>query len=726
MLGAGDASRVLAYRFGAFDVNPGNGELRKAGIRIRLQEQPFQVLSLLLQNAGGIVTREQIQKQLWPDGTFVDFDNAINSAVRKLRDALGDTAENPRYIETLPRKGYRFVAPLTTVRDNTSPPELPALQVDHKGKPRLNIMSIAAGIAAVAVVGAAAWFAPAIKKSEVRDVVVIPLTTNPGHQLQPTFAPDGTRVAFSWEGPDGDNTDIYVKLVGPGDPVRLTSDPAEDYSPAWSPDGRWIAALRSMSRRPAVILIPATGGPQREVIRIEVDMPGRVNCVGVQGSSVCADAIYSRGPSLRWSSDGKFLFTSAKKGADSSLAITRINVESGEQQIITSPPEATSNDLHPAVSPDGRTVAFLRTTGFLIRDIWTMPVSDGAQPRRLTTDGADAGPPVWTPDGRELIFSSNRGGRRELWRVPASGAGQPERIAGVGENALTIDISPRQDRLIFEQRHGSSNLWKIPLQSGTAGEPQRVTATTRADMSPHYSPDQKKISFRSDRSGVSEIWVCDAEGSNAIQLTSFGTASSGSPRWSPDGRYIVFDSNAEGNQDIWLVGSQGGRAVRVTTNAADDIIPSWSHDGQWIYFSSKRTGRFEMWKIRPDGSAETQLTSAGGYSGYESADGKYLYYKGAGASPMWRIPVEGGPPAKVTDWGGVRVFTPVKSGIYLGGGPAGEQLRFLDFITGEIRVIADFGPHGNANVAISPDGHWALYSRREQSNTNLFLAENFR
>ena len=93
---------------------------------------------------------------------------------------------------------------------------------------------------------------------------------------------------------------------------------------------------------------------------------------------------------------------------------------------------------------------------------------------------------------------------------------------------------------------------------------------------------------------------------------------------------------------------------------------------------------------------------------------------------MWRIPVEGGTPTKVADWGGTRVFTPSKTGIYLGGGPTGTELRFLDFVTGGIRVIADFGRHGNPNVAISSDGRWALYSRSEQSNTNLILVENFR
>src|SRR5207245_1342406 len=146
---------------------------------------------------------------------------------------------------------------------------------------------------------------------------------------------------------------------------------------------------------------------------------------------------------------------------------------------ITAPPRGLSGDLDPAVSPDGRALAFLRTSGFATRDIWVISVSNGApsgaQPKRLTNDGVDAGPPVWTLDGRELIFSSDRGGRQQLWRLPVSGSGNPVRLAGVGENAYNIGISLRGQRLAYEQKNNSASLWKIPIESGEGGEPVRVT-----------------------------------------------------------------------------------------------------------------------------------------------------------------------------------------------------------------------------------------------------------
>src|SRR5437763_16466281 len=121
----GTEHQVPAYRFGAFELYTRSGDLRKRGIRIKLQDQPREILLLLLDKAGEVVTREQIQKHLWPDSTFVDFDNAINSAVRKLRDALGDTAENPRFIEMLARRGYRFIAPVSSSAENAPSPAAP-------------------------------------------------------------------------------------------------------------------------------------------------------------------------------------------------------------------------------------------------------------------------------------------------------------------------------------------------------------------------------------------------------------------------------------------------------------------------------------------------------------------------------------------------------------------------------------------------------------------------
>jgi DNA-binding winged helix-turn-helix (wHTH) protein len=270
----------LAFQFGAFEFNPRTRELRKHGVRIKLQEQPLQVLTLLLEHPGEVVTREEIQKRLWPEGTYVDFDNAINNAVRKLREALSDSPENPRFVETLARRGYRFIAPVWQSASNSSfrgtlsrfPSQTVPLP-QGTPKPELVIKPertqrrhryFALGLVALAIgliVATVLWTTRTTHQRVETEFHSIPLTSYPGTESGPSFSPDGTRVAFSWDGPHEDNLDVYVKLVGAGDPVRLTKHPADDHDPAWSPDGNWIAFLRDLNDTERVILlVPALGG----------------------------------------------------------------------------------------------------------------------------------------------------------------------------------------------------------------------------------------------------------------------------------------------------------------------------------------------------------------------------------------------------------------------------------------------------------------------------------
>jgi Tol biopolymer transport system component len=250
--------------------------------------------------------------------------------------------------------------------------------------------------------------------------------------------------------------------------------------------------------------------------------------------------------------------------------------------------------------------------------------------------------------------------------------------------------------------------------------------TTKRDTWAQYSPDGRHIVFESDRSGVHEIWMCEANGSNAFQLTNFGKGWSGSPRWSPDGLDVAFDSNVAGSWDIYLIRVQGGRPTRLTTSPATDAIPNWSQDGNWIYFTSNRTGRHEIWKIRRDGSSEKQVTTTGGMIAVESPDGKYLYYKNKeGEGEIWRMPAGGGVPSKILNSVMGRAFTVTKRGIYFcGGSTVRTDLRFLDFANNSVRVISPLGDWQSA--ILSPDEQWALYSRKEFLSMNLVLVENFR
>src|SRR5215472_16506178 len=161
------------------------------------------------------------------------------------------------------------------------------------------------------------------------------------------------------------------------------------------------------------------------------------------------------------------------------------------------------------------------------------------------------------------------------------------------------------NRLAWQPRHEGPNV---------GPKATSLISSSRSDDSPQFSPDGKRIAFQSDRSGHPEIWVCGEDGSNAVQLTSFGGPYVTTPRWSPDGARIAFDSNAAGEFDIWVVGAGGGKAQRMTNHPANDGNPSWSRDGKWIYFDSARTGEQQVWKMPADGGEPIQVTREGGYA----------------------------------------------------------------------------------------------------------------
>lgn len=170
-------------RFATFEVDLRTGELRKQGVRVKLQEQPFHVLIALLQRPGTVVTREELRSQLWQSDTFVDFDNGLNTCINKLREALGDSADNPRFIETLPRRGYRFLAPVT--KDGVENPATAAVgrKVVLRGAVAVVLL-----VAAVAFAGMARWWTGRSANPPVRSIAVLPFTNLSGDPNQEYFA----------------------------------------------------------------------------------------------------------------------------------------------------------------------------------------------------------------------------------------------------------------------------------------------------------------------------------------------------------------------------------------------------------------------------------------------------------------------------------------------------------------------------------------------------------
>jgi DNA-binding winged helix-turn-helix (wHTH) protein len=274
---ASQSQSPRVVRFGVFELDLRARELLKRGVRLRIHDQPFQVLVALAERPGEVVTREELRQRLWPGDTFVDFDHSINTAVNKLRETLGDSAETPRFIETIARRGYRFVAPVETVTVAPSTAASGSAGMgpvgEVPGRPSKTRSLVWAGsiAALLAASTAGVWLSRSRKEMPAAPLVAVPLTTYPGLAMTPSFSPDGTQVAFTWcrEG-YGKNCHIYIKQIGIDQPFQLTADPAADGDPAWSPDGQTIAFVRSVnSTTLALVLAPQRGGRERVLERFD-------------------------------------------------------------------------------------------------------------------------------------------------------------------------------------------------------------------------------------------------------------------------------------------------------------------------------------------------------------------------------------------------------------------------------------------------------------------------
>lgn len=697
-------------RFAQFELDFRAGELRKEGRRIRLQEQPLRVLAMLLEHPGELVTREELRQKLWPADTFVDFNHGLNSAVARLRDALNDSAEDPKYIETLARRGYRFIAPVDS-------PAQPVVAHDAKPNPKQPIVRrLVLAFAVVALSASTIWyFVSGRVESSVRPPRVVPLTSLPDRAESPSFSPDGNYVAFARYGSSPHLSGIYIKQVAGDHLLQLTKN-EEGYfcCPAWSPDGRYIAFSRFPKEGSGVYhgiyVVSAIGGAERKLF---AGAPAH--------------------PPLDWSPDGRFIaFTAREPDAKETYSLFLLSVETLESRKLSEPP-AENQDWGPAFSPDGKQLAFIRQNSDL-GDIFIMP-ANGGEPRRLTFDHASMPTaPVWTRDGRSIVFSSTRTSIPTLWRISADG-GSPIQVPQVGVVTTNPAISPKGHRLAYEQILGSSSIWSLNLGKIDQKDSNlQVTASKGYNRAPEFSPDGSKIAFESDRTGTMEIWTCKKDGSDLMRLTNFGAAQfTGPPRWSPDGQKIAFGSVLGEHNAIFVVNAEGGVPRPLTHEASDSLNPSWSHDGKWIYFSSLRSGEWQIWKMSGEGGEPVQVTKQGGRTAFESADGQFIYYAKIPEREIWIMPLAGGqesalsPRIHVEHWSGWSVSD---NGIFFLGEESSQHpvLKFFDFSATRIKDVATLKRPvpWRSWISASADGRVVLYPQQDQEESNIMLLENFR
>lgn len=720
-------SAQAVARFDVFEVDLRAGELRKEGRKIKLQEQPFRVLSYLLERAGDVVTREELRQQLWPADTFVDFDHGLNSAVARLREALRDSADKPRFVETVAKRGYRFIGSLRPNIPVSAPVFEPSIS-----RPANYERAIAKRQTSGTIWMTTAFFLTLLtiiviwplrhpkanSDSQLSRIEVVPLISLRGFQATPAFSPNGTLVAFrQYDG--ARNTGIYAAAVGGEKSVQVTNNPG-DCCPAWSPNSDQIAFARYSDKNiVSIYVVSALGGTEHRVY---------------EGTA-------SMGSGLTWSPDGKSLVFPESSPADPTRAwISALSLSESSIRPLTSPTPG-SLDHEPAFSPDGTKLAFIRSTvAGVSNDVYVMPAI-GGEAKRLTFDNRPImGPPTWTTNSKEIVFSSDRSAADGLWRVSAEDGTLRPVAAPVGD-AKWPSIPVKGNSLVYEQWISRENIWQLDLKDAKhiQKQPSALVSVKGDKARPELSPDGKKIAFESDRLGFWDIWTCDVSGANCDKVTDLhGTA--GRPRWSPDGDHIAFEFHPHERSEIYVAEVPGGEPHLVQTiPGADNLSPSWSSDGKWLYFASKSGDQpFQIWKVPFRGRGPVQLTPPvqltrnGGIAPEESSDGRYLYYAKYEQGGIWRMPLQGGVESKIlSDVGGGGSWAEWalrRNGIYYLKQDKYPKVSIdlFDFATRKTIPIWNLEKEPGWGLSMSSDGTSIVYIQNEFSESNLMLVKNFR
>jgi len=727
--------KCFVFRFADVEVRERELLVMKAGRTLPVEPRAFRVLLYLLHNPQKLITKDELLDAVW--GNVSVSENSGARAIAQLRRLLGDDVHAQRFIATVATVGYRFVCPVDVVEEGADeaagPVPVPGSTGTAGPTQRLTLrklrqLAIIAAILLITAIAAGSYFAwNKWSRPQVQVLQPVPFNGLPGNAYPTSFSPDGQMIAFNWDqNKPWPSWDVFVQMVGGGRPLQITHYSGWGAAGVWSPDGKSIALIKwslSKGEPNEIVLVPALGG--HEVILEHNHFPN-----------------WLASATLSWFPDGRRLaFTDAVSGK-STLFLLRLDDLVRTQ--LTSPP-GTTEDSTPAVSPDGKEVAFVRTLSAGVNQVAVLSVDSG-RIRVLSTETGGIWWLAWDEKGSNIIYASDKSGTYRLWRIP-SGGGEAWPI-DVGDDAVNPVISARSNRLAYSRVFGYNHIWRARLGAGSTDNehPIELITSSRREDQPQFSPDNSRIAFISDRSGAPEVWVCDSDGSDPVQLTHMATRVTGSPHWSPDGQQIAFDSWVLGHSEIYVVDLHGGAPRQISHGTEDNHLPTWSSDGKWIYYTSEDPGG-QLWKIPVQGGQPVQVTQHSGGLAVESADGIELYFLGpTDDNEIWRKRLPDGEERRFAGIPELRAWNDwqvTNKGIYFiaartqsqpqsksaGSSEPPYDLEFFDFSSGHTNTIAKLvlakWKWGASGISVSRDGHAVLYPHTESIRSEIMLVDNF-
>jgi Tol biopolymer transport system component len=567
---------------------------------------------------------------------------------------------------------------------------------------------VMAAIAAGAIL-AAIWI---LRKpgAPVAVLQIKPLISLPGYEYAPALSPDGRTVLFTYahEG----SAFLYRLSMAGGEPMRVTqaAQPRSEFDAAWSPDGAWIAFLRRVSLGEAmVVVLPAAGGAERELGL-------------VQGVSMSANVqVPNRG--LGWAADSRAVIVSSGEAAGMPNRLWRVDLATGKRLALTHPPAGVFGDAAPAVSPDGRRIAFHRGFAAGVTEIFVSDLNRQGELTgelvQITRRGVLSASPLWI-SAQELVYYGYRNGMMQLCRRRI-GDGSEE-VTFAGTEGVHPTYSPATRQLVYETTHNNDDLFRS--DGVPAGSPSPYLSSTRQEAGPAISPDGRLVAFTSGRAGWPEIWVCRADQTHCRQVSHLNGSFTGFASWSPNNRELAFSSNGSGLGNIYVVQADGTGLRELAAHPAEDIAPCWSADGRAIYFSSKRSGHYQILRVPADGGSP-QVIADHGFEPVATRDGRWLFYISDFKQGLRLLRLDLRTRQEFDDLGRTRQFgfAAGQRGIYFVGVDPGSAIFYWQ--PGIPQPVVKFRTHRpvRLGLAVAPDETYVIYTGGQPTIHDLMVID---
>ena len=646
---------VPPFQVAGHRVHPSRLEIEADGQTRTLEPKVMGVLCHLAEQRGEPVSRRTLLEVGWPD--TVVGDEVLTRCVSELRKAFGDNARAPSVVGTVPRVGYRLLAPVEWDkaappggREDRPPPAAPAEPETQAappprhalpppaGSPPPRRLSASAGVLALALAAllVAAGYALADRQRDAgaaaaEPLAVRPLTASPGFEMEPAFSPTGDQVAYV---ANTDTTSLLLirPAAGAAEPLRAVTIRQMLQSPRWHPGGERLAyiARDADEQDPEgenceIRTVSALGGPERTV----GPCPGGLT------------------RTLDWSADGRTLVVGGHEAGTPALLL--LDAGTGRVRPLSYAVPTGAVDTTPRVSAGGERILFRRTVGEEVASVCVLDVASGVV-TTLATDTAMLAGHDWLPGGGVLYVSFQLSRARFLRLATADGAAKPQPFpVDVVGAAARPDVAG--GRLVFERWRVDIGLFSFNPDRPGVLEP--FAASTAFDAYPQLSPDGSRVAFVSERSGSPQVWVARRDGSRPQQATALDGVAYSPARWSPDGTRLAFTAIDRDGADVYVLDQIGpdlsARAPRrIAAPGSNELHPAWSADGRWLYAGSDRSGQMEVWRLPLSGDGPgAPITVGGGLMARASPDGQHLYLLRPDEPGVWQRLGEAGEDALI-------------------------------------------------------------------------------